>query len=369
MLTDQSLSPFDHGHDAGNGEPQLFDPLSSTFVLEEADLNAPTGSESAGDDTLDEARQRLPPRDSPDSSDPVRQYLQEIARTPLLSARQEVTLAETIEAGGQALTLHQELARRGALDPARDRELQAEIVAGETARRRLTEANLRLVVSVAKKYLGHGLPILDLIQEGNIGLMRATERFDYQRGVRFSTYAVWWIRQAITRALSDQGRVIRLPVHMSDALGRYLRATRRLSQELGRPPTEAEIARALDIPVERVAEIERLPAEAISLDLPVGSETDASLADFVPDAAPGPSELVAVRQLRDQLELALAELRPRERRVLRLHFGLDDNQPRTLEEVGREFGVSRERIRQVEQKALRSLRHPATARRLRDFIG
>lgn len=307
--------------------------------------------------------------DSPETSDPVRQYLREIARTPLLSAREEVALAETIEGGRLASSRRQELISLGDLDPARDRELQATMGAGESARVRLTEANLRLVVSVAKKYLGHDMPLLDLIQEGNIGLMRATERFDYRRGVRFSTYAVWWIRQAIARGLSDQGRVIRIPVHMGDALGRYRRASRRLSQELGRAPTGAEIARVMGVPIERVIEIERLPQEAISLDRPVGTDSDASLADFVPDQAPGPSDLIAVLQMRDQLELALAQLRPRERRVLRLHFGLDGNHPRTLEEVGREFGVSRERIRQVEQRALRSLRHPATARRLRDFIG
>ncbi len=367
MPIDRRLQPLYDPETQGENDPPPVPADARGSRGDDAEVLDPIVADPVEDAFVGAAKAAPAPGAGADTSDPVRQYLREIARTPLLSAQEEVALARAIEAGHLAQTRRQEMLGRGDYDPAADRELRKIIADGETARRRLTEANLRLVVAAAKKYLGHGLPILDLIQEGNIGLMRAAERYDYRHGVRFSTYAIWWIRQALTRALSDQARVIRLPVHMVDALGRYSRAARRLTQDLGREPTDEEIARAMDVPLERVAEIERLPLEMVSLDVPVGDETETLLADFVPDEAPGPLDQIAAHQLRDQLRGALAKLQPRERRVLLLHFGLD-GEPRTLEEVGREFGVSRERIRQVEQKALRNLRHPTTAHRLRDFI-
>ncbi|MDQ7844273.1 MAG: RNA polymerase sigma factor RpoD [Armatimonadota bacterium] len=271
--------------------------------------------------------------------DPVRMYLKEIGKVALLSPEMETELAQRMEKGD------------------------------EEAKRRLIEANLRLVVSIAKKYVGRGMLFLDLIQEGNLGLIRAVEKFDWRKGFKFSTYATWWIRQAITRALADQARTIRIPVHMVETINKLIRISRTLLQDLGREPTPEEIARAMDLPVERVREIMKIAQEPISLETPIGEEEDSHLGDFIEDQdALAPAEAASFTMLKEQLEDVLETLTPRERKVLKLRFGLDDGRPRTLEEVGREFGVTRERIRQIEAKALRKLRHPSRSKRLKDFI-
>ncbi|HEX2916462.1 MAG TPA: RNA polymerase sigma factor RpoD [Chloroflexia bacterium] len=271
--------------------------------------------------------------------DPVRMYLREIGRVPLLSAAQEVSLAQRMEMGD------------------------------EEARRHLTEANLRLVVSVAKKYIGRGMSLLDLIQEGNIGLIRAVEKFDYRKGYKFSTYATWWIRQAITRAIADQARTIRIPVHMVETINRLIRTSRRLVQELGRDPTSDEIAREMGLPPEKVREIQKISQEPVSLETPIGEEEDSHLGDFIEDQkALAPADAASHQLLKEQVEDVLDSLTQRERRVLQLRFGLDDGRSRTLEEVGREFGVTRERIRQIEAKALRKLRHPSRSKKLKDYL-
>jgi RNA polymerase primary sigma factor len=271
--------------------------------------------------------------------DPVRMYLKEIGKVPLLTQAQEVALAQRMEKGD------------------------------EEAKRRLIEANLRLVVSIAKKYVGRGMLFLDLIQEGNLGLIRAVEKFDWRKGYKFSTYATWWIRQAITRALADQARTIRIPVHMVETINKLVRISRQLLQDLGREPAPEEIAEAMGLPVERVREINKIAQEPISLETPIGEEEDSHLGDFIEDhEALAPAEAASATMLREQLNDVLDTLTTRERKVLKLRFGLDDNHPRTLEEVGREFGVTRERIRQIEAKALRKLRHPSRSKRLKDFI-
>ncbi len=271
--------------------------------------------------------------------DPVRMYLREIGRVPLLSAAQEVSLAKRMEAGD------------------------------DEARSHLTEANLRLVVSVAKKYIGRGMSLLDLIQEGNIGLIRAVEKFDYRKGYKFSTYATWWIRQAITRAIADQARTIRIPVHMVETINRLIRTSRRLVQELGRDPTSDEIAREMGLPAEKVREIIKISQEPVSLETPIGEEEDSHLGDFIEDQkALAPADAASHQLLKEQVEDVLDSLTQRERRVLQLRFGLDDGRSRTLEEVGREFGVTRERIRQIEAKALRKLRHPSRSKKLKDYL-
>ncbi|MGH2508607.1 MAG: RNA polymerase sigma factor RpoD [Ktedonobacteraceae bacterium] len=289
--------------------------------------------------------------------DPVRMYLREIGRVPLLSAEEEVRLAQRMERGRAEL-----------LKPPTGRNYRI-AEDGEEAQRRLTEANLRLVVSVAKKYIGRGMSLLDLIQEGNIGLIRAVEKFDYTKGYKFSTYATWWIRQAITRAIADQARTIRIPVHMVETINRLIRISRRLLQDLGREPTSEEIAVQMEITPEKVREIIKVSQEPVSLETPIGEEEDSHLGDFIEDhTALAPADAASHQLLKEQVEDVLDSLTERERKVLQLRFGLDDGRSRTLEEVGKEFHVTRERIRQIEAKALRKLRHPSRSRKLKDYL-
>jgi len=290
--------------------------------------------------------------------DPVRMYLREIGRVPLLNAEEEVRLAQRMERGKAERT-----------KPEQNKTTRRYIEDGEEAQRRLTEANLRLVVSVAKKYIGRGMSLLDLIQEGNIGLIRAVEKFDYTKGYKFSTYATWWIRQAITRAIADQARTIRIPVHMVETINRLIRISRRLLQELGREPTSEEIAEQMEITAEKVREIIKVSQEPVSLETPIGEEDDSHLGDFIEDhTALAPAEAASHQLLKEQVEDVLDSLTERERKVLQLRFGLDDGRSRTLEEVGKEFHVTRERIRQIEAKALRKLRHPSRSRKLKDYL-
>ncbi len=271
--------------------------------------------------------------------DPVRMYLKEIGKVPLLSAVEEIELAKKMEQGD------------------------------DEAKKRLCEANLRLVVSIAKRYVGRGMLFLDLIQEGNLGLIKAVEKFDWRKGYKFSTYATWWIRQAITRAIADQARTIRIPVHMVETINKLIRISRQLLQELGREPRPEEIAKEMDLPVEKVREILKIAQEPVSLETPIGEEEDSHLGDFIPDDdAPAPAEAAAFSMLKEQLIEVLDTLTPREQKVLRLRFGLDDGRARTLEEVGKKFDVTRERIRQIEAKALRKLRHPSRSKKLKDYL-
>jgi RNA polymerase primary sigma factor len=301
------------------------------------------------------------------SSDTVRMYLKEIGRVSLLSADDERRLARLIEQGNLAAV---ELdAHRGELEAAEQRRLLRAVEMGQRAKSELIQANLRLVVSIAKRYAGRGMQFLDLIQEGNLGLMRAVDKFDYTKGFKFSTYATWWIRQAITRAIADQARTIRIPVHMVEHMNRVLRTQRQMQQELEREPSLEELAARVAMPPERVREILRMAQDPLSLDSPVGEEDDSNLADFIEDAsAEAPAEVATRKMLVQAVEEALAELSPREQEVVRMRFGLADGQPRTLEEVGREFGVTRERIRQIEAKTLAKLRHPQRSQRLKEFL-
>ncbi|ACX66209.1 RNA polymerase primary sigma factor [Paenibacillus sp. cl141a] len=310
---------------------------SADFALErevtdtEKSANSPTEDFSVHDDLS------LPPGIK--ISDPVRMYLKEIGRVPLLSADEEVELSKRIEEGD------------------------------EEAKRRLAEANLRLVVSIARRYAGRGMQFLDLIQEGNMGLIKAVEKFDYSKGFKFSTYATWWIRQAITRSIADQARTIRIPVHMVETINKLVRVSRQLLQELGREPTPEEIGKEMDISPEKVREIQKVSQEPVSLETPVGEESDSNLGDFIEDQdALAPADAAAFELLKEQLEEVLDTLTEREENVLRLRFGLEDGRTRTLEEVGQVFGVTRERIRQIEAKALRKLRHPSRSKRLKDFL-
>ena len=310
--------------------------------------------------------------------DPVRMYLKEIGKVPLLSADEEIELAQKMEAGSVAVEkiplLKERLAETG--DEQEKEEMQAEIKAlqldvdrGSDAKKRLAEANLRLVVSIAKRYVGRGMLFLDLIQEGNLGLIKAVEKFDYRKGYKFSTYATWWIRQAITRAIADQARTIRIPVHMVETINKLIRVSRQLLQELGREPTPEEIAEEMKMPVERVREILKISQEPVSLETPIGEEEDSHLGDFIKDDnVPVPADAAAFTLLKEQLEEVLGTLTEREQKVLTLRFGLEDGRARTLEEVGKEFNVTRERIRQIEAKALRKLRHPSRSRKLKDYL-
>ena len=310
---------------------EIVDDVPSTTVEEPVDDDPPEKEEEVEIDLT------VPEGISLD--DPVRMYLKEIGHVPLLTAEEEVELAQRMEAGD------------------------------ESARHRLEEANLRLVVSIAKRYVGRGMLFLDLIQEGNLGLIKAVEKFDYNKGYKFSTYATWWIRQAITRAIADQARTIRIPVHMVETINKLIRVSRQLLQQLGREPSPEEIAAAMEISVERVREIMKIAQEPVSLETPIGEEEDSHLGDFIEDQdAPAPAEAASFMLLKEQLEEVLDTLTEREERVLRLRFGLDDGRARTLEEVGQNFGVTRERIRQIEAKALRKLRHPSRSRKLKDFL-
>src|SRR3989440_2850009 len=300
-------------------------------------------------------------------SDPVRMYLKEIGKVPLLTGAQEVSLAQRIEKGLEASD--QITAANGGLSPEDNERLGDTVVDGHRAKRQLIEANLRLVVSIAKRYVGRGMLLLDLIQEGNLGLMRAVEKFDYTKGFKFSTYATWWIRQAITRAIADQARTIRIPVHMVETINKVTRVQRQMLQELGREPTVEELGEKLGMLPERVREIQRISQEPVSLEAPVGDDDDSLLGDFVEDpGAIAPADAAARALLTEAVEEALEQLSERERRVVRLRFGLDDGQLHTLEEVGKEFGVTRERIRQIESKTLAKLRHPTRSQRLRDYL-
>jgi RNA polymerase primary sigma factor len=303
-----------------------------------ADVQDPDQDENAGEVKADPAAALAAP-DGVTVNDPVRMYLKEIGKIPLLTSEEEVELAQAIEQNN------------------------------EDARRRLAEANLRLVVSIAKKYVGRGMLFLDLIQEGNLGLIKAVEKFDYRKGYKFSTYATWWIRQAITRAIADQARTIRIPVHMVETINKLIRISRQLVQELGREPMPEEIALEMNISEDRVREILKIAQEPVSLETPIGEEDDSHLGDFIEDhEAQAPADAAAFELLKEQLEDVLDTLSAREEKVLRLRFGLDDGRSRTLEEVGQYFGVTRERIRQIEAKALRKLRHPMRSKRLRDYL-
>ena len=310
----------------GDGIEELDDVDDSDIVLTD-------------EDDVDMEKIDLSVPDGISIEDPVRMYLKEIGKVPLLSADEEVELAKRMAEGD------------------------------EDAKKRLAEANLRLVVSIAKRYVGRGMLFLDLIQEGNLGLIKAVEKFDYHKGFKFSTYATWWIRQAITRAIADQARTIRIPVHMVETINKLIRVSRQLLQELGREPTPEEIAAELDMPVERVREILKISQEPVSLETPIGEEEDSHLGDFIQDDnVPVPAEAAAQTLLKEQLDEVLDTLTEREQKVLRLRFGMDDGCARTLEEVGKEFDVTRERIRQIEAKALRKLRHPSRSRKLRDYL-
>ena len=307
--------------------------------------------------------------------DPVRMYLKEIGKVPLLNPDEEIVLAQAMSAGAEAKAKLDELAEQRKnggvpeISPEEEAQLRKVYQKGEISKQKLAEANLRLVVSIAKRYVGRGMLFLDLIQEGNLGLIKAVEKFDYTKGYKFSTYATWWIRQAITRAIADQARTIRIPVHMVETINKVIRVSRQLLQELGHDPSPNEIAVEMGMPVEKVREILKIAQEPVSLETPIGEEEDSHLGDFIPDeGASEPSEAASFTLLKEQLMDVLSTLTPREEKVLKLRFGIEDGRSRTLEEVGKEFNVTRERIRQIEAKALRKLRHPSRSKKLKDFL-
>ena len=308
--------------------------------------------------------------DSFSIDDPVRMYLKEIGRVPLLTADEEVVLATAMSAGREAQERMDEAEEEGITIPEEEMPaLKAAIKEGTRAKQALAEANLRLVVSIAKRYVGRGMLFLDLIQEGNLGLIKAVEKFDYTKGYKFSTYATWWIRQAITRAIADQARTIRIPVHMVETINKVIRVSRQLLQQLGHDPSPEEISEEMGMPVDKVREILKIAQEPVSLETPIGEEEDSHLGDFIPDeGASEPSEAASFTLLKEQLVDVLSTLTPREEKVLKLRFGIEDGRTRTLEEVGKEFNVTRERIRQIEAKALRKLRHPSRSKKLKDFL-
>ena len=320
-----------------------------------------------------EEEELVDPNDLVDSfsiDDPVRMYLKEIGKVPLLSADEEIALATRMNAKNDAEARIKAAEESGETIPEEEiASLKKTIKDGEKAKQKLAEANLRLVVSIAKRYVGRGMLFLDLIQEGNLGLIKAVEKFDYTKGYKFSTYATWWIRQAITRAIADQARTIRIPVHMVETINKVIRVSRQLLQSLGHDPSPEEISAEMGMPVDKVREILKIAQEPVSLETPIGEEEDSHLGDFIPDeGASEPSEAASFTLLQEQLVDVLSTLTPREEKVLKLRFGIEDGRPRTLEEVGKEFNVTRERIRQIEAKALRKLRHPSRSKKLKDFL-
>ena len=356
---------------AAERDLDFFDYLYALFQEEGVEITLPEEKAleiaAAADDapSPEDMAQALRELENSPLDDPVRMYLREIGKVPLLTAAQEVSIAMRMEAGNNAaIALKSDTL--SAIDiQALDRLVQD----GEVARRNLIEANLRLVVSVAKRYIGKNMNLLDLIQEGNIGLIRAVEKFDYTKGYKFSTYATWWIRQAITRAIADQARTIRIPVHMVETINKLIRISRKLLQEKGRDATDEEIGLEMGIPPEKVRDILKISQEPVSLESPIGGEDDSALADFIPDeSALGPADAASQEMLREQVDSVLDTLSGREKEVLKLRFGLIDGRNRTLEEVGKEFNVTRERIRQIEAKALRKLRHPTRSRKLKDYL-
>ena len=355
-------------------DPEQFDMVLETLeamgveVIRDADSVVPSAAALASEPE-EELDLSMPEGISID--DPVRMYLKEIGKVPLLTADEEIDIAMRMERGDSAKeALEKGVNEQGeALSDEEKKTFQAHIDDGTQAKRMLAEANLRLVVSIAKRYVGRGMLFLDLIQEGNLGLIKAVEKFDYRKGYKFSTYATWWIRQAITRAIADQARTIRIPVHMVETINKLIRVSRQLLQEYGREPTPEEIAKTMNISESKVREIIKIAQEPVSLETPIGEEEDSHLGDFISDDdTPAPSEVASHALMREQLWDVLDTLTPREEKVLRLRFGLDDGNQRTLEEVGREFKVTRERIRQIEAKALRKLRHPSRSKKLKDYL-
>jgi RNA polymerase primary sigma factor len=343
------------------------DIVEDESIRQEEEVDEPAEPAVDEDEERVRARREIDQAHKAPTNDPVRMYLKEIGKVALLTAQEEVDLAKRIEAGEEAtgkLTIENDKFTPGQVDELRWLERD-----GQRAKRHLVEANLRLVVSIAKRYVGRGMAFLDLIQEGNLGLIRAVEKFDHTKGFKFSTYATWWIRQAITRAIADQARTIRIPVHMVETINKLVRIQRQLLQDLGREPTAQEIADQMELPPEKVREIQKISQEPVSLHTPVGEEEDSHLGDFIEDAeAIVPLERASFRLLQEQLESVLHTLSEREKEVIRLRFGLVDGQPRTLEEVGKKFGVTRERIRQIESKTLSKLRHPSRSQKLRDYL-
>ena len=356
------------GDEEDLGNLEIDDLVDNLDVLDDEDLLPPPEELEEGEAVAEE--EVVDPNALADTfsiDDPVRMYLKEIGKVDLLSSDEEIQLAQDMGLGAEAIATLKEAGDD--LDEATRAELEKAVKKGERAKQRLAEANLRLVVSIAKRYVGRGMLFLDLIQEGNLGLIKAVEKFDYTKGYKFSTYATWWIRQAITRAIADQARTIRIPVHMVETINKVIRVNRQLLQELGHDPTPEETAAELGMPVEKVREILKIAQEPVSLETPIGEEEDSHLGDFVEDdKIVEPSELASYTLLKEQLMEVLDTLTPREEKVLKLRFGLEDGRTRTLEEVGKEFNVTRERIRQIEAKALRTLRHPSRSKKLKDFL-
>jgi RNA polymerase primary sigma factor len=365
----EKLAPLDLTPDETDAVYQRLMDLSVEVVEDEAIVVEAAEEEEPAPDAEEDrrrARREIEEALKAPTNDPVRMYLKEIGRVALLTAAEEVSLAKRIEAG---LLATDKLAEKPDLSEDDRDDLRWIERDGARAKRHLVEANLRLVVSIAKRYVGRGMAFLDLIQEGNLGLIRAVEKFDYAKGFKFSTYATWWIRQAITRAIADQARTIRIPVHMVETINKLVRIQRQLLQDLGREPTADEIATQMEMTPEKVREIQKISQEPVSLETPIGEEEDSHLGDFIEDSeAVVPLERASFKLLQEQLESVLHTLSGREKEVIRLRFGLVDGQPRTLEEVGKKFGVTRERIRQIESKTLSKLRHPSRSQKLRDYL-